>query len=323
MKNKTLIGIQITLWTCIAIFLGSIFVYRLTTDSNMGVTPVMASGKEIEYEVSLQDIEEISLSLISQDVYIYESNDDKLYIKHYANKNLVEKEKLQVIRKGNKVSITKQDKINFNLFNFNRWGLNEQVEVYIPVSYKGNLDSRTVSGELELSGLTLDELSCHSTSGEIKLRDIKAKELSVNEVSGDLELNNVEAESIRTKTTSGDVTIKNVKIDRIKASQVSGNFEMKGIGKQLELNSISGEIEIDLDEMANEVQMETVSGDIELNIPENNGFELIFNTVSGDIKSNFDLLGSIKTKGNKYIYENGESQMSIRTTSGDLEINKK
>lgn len=323
MKNKTLIGIQITLWTCIAIFLGSIFVHRLTTDSDMGLTPAMASGKEIEYEVSLKDIEEISLNLVSQDVYVYGSNDDKLYIKHYVNKNLVEKEKLQVTKKGNKISIVKQNKIGVNFFNFNIWGTNEQVEVYLPVNYNNNLDFRTVSGELELSGLTLDELSCHSTSGEIKLNDIKAKELSVNEVSGDLELTDVEAESVRTKTTSGDVKIKGVRLDRIKASQISGNFEMKGISQYLDLNSVSGEIEIDLDEMAEEVQRETVSGDIELSIPENNGFELTYNTVSGDIKSDFDLSGGINTKNNKYIYNNGGSQMSIRTTSGDLEVNKK
>ena len=323
MKKKTLIGIQITLWTCIAIFLGSIFVYSLVTDSDMGLIPTMATGKEIEYEVSLQDIEEISLNLVSQDVYVYESNDEKLYIKHYANKELTEKEKLQVMQKGNKISITKKDKINFNLFNFNRWSLNEQVEVYIPVSYKGNLDFRTVSGELELSDLTLDELSCHSTSGEIKLSNIKAKELSISDTSGDCELNDVEAESIQTKTTSGDVKIKDVKVDRIIASQVSGTFKIKGIGKSLDLKGVSGSIEVDLDEMAEEIQMETVSGDMELDIPENDGFELTFNTVSGNIKSDFDLSGSLNKKSSKYTYGEGKSQINIRSTSGDLRVNKK
>lgn len=326
MNKKTLIGIQITLWSCIVIFLASIFVYAIATDSKIGLSEVISIGKEMEYEVDLNNIEEISLDLASQDVFVYASNDDKLYIKHHTGREITEKEKLKVTQNGNTISITKPAVVMFNLFNLNRWNVNEQVEIYIPNKYMGDIDFKTVSGTINMADLIVNDMRCQSTSGEITLSNIQAKELTVHETSGNFELKNAKIEAIKTKTTSGDVKIKEIETDSIKASQVSGNLEVEGICNTVDVDSVSGEIELDLDQMLQSIDAKTVSGDVDINIPDNNGFDVIFSTVSGDLESNFDLLGSFgkksKEHNKKYSYKDGGIEIAINTTSGDLSIHK-
>lgn len=66
--------------------------------------------------------------------------------------------------------------------------------------------------------------------------------------------------------------------------------------------------------MFKEVSISSVSGNISLEIPENNGFRVQYNTVSGDLTSEFNL--------DNYTYKRDSAEVIVKTTSGDLNIEK-
>jgi DUF4097 and DUF4098 domain-containing protein YvlB len=61
----------------------------------------------------------------------------------------------------------------------------------------------------------------------------------------------------------------------------------------------------------------TVSGDAELSIPENDGFTVKYEKVSGDFECEFP----ITTSKNTGTYKDGGASFSMSTVSGDLDLN--
>ena len=314
MRYKTLISIQIGLWSCIIVFLISIFGYTLYKDFNRESIDTFGNGDEAEYTVKVADTKVIKIDFVSEEVEIVMSNEEDIRIVQATSYNLKEEDRLRIKSSGKIINIDKK-KINYS-FNFLD-GLNksETITIYIPKNFNKDLEVKTVSGSINLQDLQLEKIRCSSTSGYIKIEDLQIQEeLNLKSVSGDITLNQVNSNLIDINTTSGRIETYKVIAKTIRSTTTSGNVEFMGTCNKFKHNTTSGNLEASFNKMFKEATISSVSGDVNIEIHENDGFKVEYDTVSGDLTSKFSL--------DNYMYKKDIAKIIVKTTSGNLKIEK-
>ncbi len=137
----------------------------------------------------------------------------------------------------------------------------------------------------------LDELDEKTMSGDIQLENIDLNQIKIESVSGDLKLKTVKTNSITVKIASGDIKMNEVRLDEGKLDLKSGDFELSDsrINRQLKASTISGDNIVKNTQVAT-CQLSTVTGDNEImgkeadngKVGEQDGSLLELNSVSGD-----------------------------------------
>lgn len=122
--------------------------------------------------------------------------------------------------------------------------------VYLPGSELDSLSVQTVSGDMELGGLSAKGASLESVSGELELKElIVSGKLTVGTVSGDVDLDRCDAGEIDIVTVSGEV---------------EGTLLSP---KQFDVHTISGKLDVPASESgAARCTISTTSGDVELKL---------------------------------------------------------
>ena len=116
MSRKNLIILQIVLWSCIIVFLTGIFVYASFTNHEEMTIALTGKGHELNYEVPLENMNEIEVDLVNQDIYIYETDEPVLIVKQVANRRIPEDEKLRLVQYEHKVRVEKKNNISYLLY---------------------------------------------------------------------------------------------------------------------------------------------------------------------------------------------------------------
>jgi DUF4097 and DUF4098 domain-containing protein YvlB len=159
---------------------------------------------------------------------------------------------------------------------------------------------RTVSGEVELSGIAHDNA------------------VSLSSVSGSIRVNGVRAREVELSTVSGEMVLRDASCGRLSAKSISGGFEYTGAltpNGRYEVNSHSGGVRFVL--------------------VGNTGFELNASSFSGSIRSEFQM--TIGGDGNPNIrrgrrgpgdslqatFGDGSASLNLRTFSGSIVIAKR
>lgn len=144
--------------------------------------------------------------------------------------------------------------------------------------------------------------SGRSSNTELVVHVPERSTVKVNGVSIDIEVTDVHGAQ-RLKTVSGDVTTQAYETD-LDVESVSGDIDVKGAGKSshAHLNSVSGDVEVH--DLAGEIEITSVSGD--LIVTGGRWSRVDANTTSGD----FDFKGELT----------GNARLDVETISGDLDI---
>ncbi len=166
----------------------------------------------------------------------------------------------------------------------------------------------------------LDNLQIETVSANVNITnnsDIKTSSMDITTVSGEIWLLKVFANELTIETTSGYVNLTEVIANSINTANVSGNTEIMASTSELKAEAVSGKVYLSTTHIPEKTYIETVSGKVDIFIPENDGFSLNFETVSGNLDCEFSpLMGE---KGQKK-YKNGEKTLNIETVSGKLNI---
>ena len=136
-------------------------------------------------------------------------------------------------------------------------------------------------------------------SARISLSVPAGADVSVNTVSADALVNGVRAD-VRANTVSGGLTLDDI-TGEVKANTVSGEVEGHGLTGsfhgntvsgpitvqasrlgQVKLNTVSGDITLDLTSAASQISSNSVSGDVTVRIP-GGGFDIQAHTASGQV----------------------------------------
>ena len=178
------------------------------------------------------------------------------------------------------------------------------------------------------------DLSLHTTSAPIKAVTLTQKNLLIAALSGSTELGSVTAESIDLSSSSGSVCADSISAQTLTCSATSGSLEFGAVSAdQLDCNTSSGFVSMG-SVTSKTLGITTTSGNVELFLTSpftaticttsgsvdttlaNGGAEVLYTSNGGNLLTD----RSYQTKGDLYVLGNGESTLTVETSSGDLTI---
>ncbi len=186
-------------------------------------------------------------------------------------------------------------------------------------------------------GTALKAAKIHLTSGNINAQELTADEAEVKVTSGNVNLA-AAAGTFRAEATSGSLNIRltgvtkdvsvnvtsgNITLDaedarRLSVKSTSGDIRISGRTGDADVSATSGKINVRFSTF-NSLNIDVTSGTVTAALPENPGFRCKVEQTSG----RFDYTGIAFSKdGGTYSCGNGEKSCSIKTTSGNITIEK-
>lgn len=159
------------------------------------------------------------------------------------------------------------------------------------------------SGDISIKTITSKKLKTKTSSGRIKFGTITCDSFSVHASSGNISVEKIECETFSAETSSGDITFDKVTADYFDAEASSGDIKL-GLDKVPEASS----------------SLKTSSGEQSVFVPKEQGFSLKVSTTSGTFK---DRIGNNRFSPRGHYtnnYNGGGAQLSLTSTSGDIEL---
>lgn len=244
-------------------------------------------------------IETLDIDWVSGSVKIETHQEQGIIIKEETNEEISNKMRVHWWADGKTLKIKfSASGIRVKLFKTCR----KELTVIVPeTSVFSKIDVKVSSASIETAKLNSKKVHIASSSGIIDTI-LKTDEIKINTSSGNVILHQEnQTEKINITTASGNISLFGSKINSVT------------------LKSSSGKIKGDFEVTPSKGVFRSTSGKVVLNLPENVGFTIKSRSTSGDFESNFALVKSGKT----YTYGDGISNIEIKTTSGDVVVNKR
>ena len=215
------------------------------------------------------------------------------------------------IRQGNTASSS---------FFFHRGLAAADVELTIPRRFWESIQITATNGDVEIAdGLEVRSLAVKTASGDVQVGELACTELAFKSASGDLEADGT-METLRAETASGDITLRG-SVGALRAATASGDIDFTGPVRQVRCTSASGDIQIETEQMPEQLELSSKSGDCEAAMPGGEGFTLQYSTVSGDLDTDFQLVGPVGTRSGEAMYlDGGGRTFRISSISGDISL---
>ena len=223
----------------------------------------------------------IRAELGSADLHIYAAFDDMISVEVDGNAEI------SVRREDGVLTIRESEENGVSLFSPGE----NQVVIWLPAGYEGELRAALASGEVNVNGLDLPglDMDIATASGEIRLYSCFLGGLSLASASGDLWIGeDVLSGSLSVTSVSGELSAYEVTAADVNVYTVSGDVWMDGT--------------------AAGVSVDTTSGDVSLTLPgAAAGYDLHCSTASGRVTGADGAVG-------------GSVSVSVSTLSGDISI---
>ena len=119
-----------------------------------------------------------------------------------------------------------------------------QITLRLPRSWKGSLEARTVTGWMNVRGLTGTDLSLDSVGGMLMGTDLSFMTALARTVTGDMKLVGVNCERCTLASTSGEISLLASQMQSVSASSVTGgvNLDLVAPFEELTLNTVTGDL---------------------------------------------------------------------------------
>ena len=255
MKSKDLIISLIVILSVFALSLAGMLLFLLRNGSSVifnfdfGNTNLeLIDSKETEPS----EINKIYFNLYSTDVIVKDSENEKILVEYYSNRE--NNPKIELSKESIIVDESKYDVSCVGFCNSRR-----RVVLYLPSTYEEQIEIETKSGDVT------------------GLKDLSNNNLKIKTSSGDVTLN--QTNKVNVTTSSGDINID--KTETVKATTSSGEIEINTILGKATLQTSSGDVEITKIVLKEDSSIITSSGDVDIENNEGNCFVEV-QTSSGD-----------------------------------------
>ena len=114
-----------------------------------------------------------------------------------------------------------------------------------------------------------------------------ARQVNIESVSADMEITGLTADNLELNNVSGNCELNRCSILDVEIETVSGEVDYSGSLSTIDLNSVSADCSLNLTAGTNSITMECVSGDLSLTIPQEQGFTVELDGLNGRIHSEF------------------------------------
>lgn len=198
------------------------------------------------------------------------------------------------------------------------------VKLTLPQRFWDFVQVTTVNGDVDVAaGLEVGQLSVKTASGDAQVRGTEFQDLLFKSASGDLSAAELNGRSVQAESASGDVELDGC-FDSVHVTTSSGDMDLTGSVRALRCATASGDVEAELEQVPEQLDMNSKSGDCEVAMPAGEGFTLQFSTVSGELDSDFPLVGPIGKRSGEAIYlDGGGRSFHISSVSGDIDLRQK
>jgi lia operon protein LiaG len=253
-----------------------------------GITAVTVNSSQIKSQDSFNadEVKQIVIDVVNTDVNVIPVVDKKIGVDFYGSisTNLIagKPELVTDLKNGVlTISITYPKTITFGLINL----ANLYLDVYVPNNFSKDIKVSTVSGNLNISKLSIENFNFKSISGNLNADSLSAKFLTVETSSGKVNLNGVEG--------------------------------------KINADTISGEVTAVLKSFNNDLSIKTVSGEVNLSLPGSSEFKFKLGSVSGKIVNELGSKITFADSSNlEGIVGKGTFNITIETISGSIKITK-
>lgn len=195
------------------------------------------------------------------------------------------------------------------------------VRLTLPRRFWDFLQIATSSGDVDVDvDLEVGQLSVRTASGDLQLNHLTFQELIFKSASGDLDTGALSGRSVQAESASGDIRLEG-SFDSLRAGTASGDIQLEGGAREVRCHTASGDLNVELDQVPEALEMTSKSGDCEVAMPDGQGFTLQFSTVSGELDSDFQLVGPIGRRSGEAMYLDGGGRVfKMSSVSGDLNL---
>ena len=251
---------------------------------------------------SYSGIEEIELSLLSMDVQILPSRDGQLHV--YLAEGKEKAKYLEESISGNRYFAREKNRSQGKKFLGIAFliGMNRDEDLKLIVEAPQQMKAvtvKTMSGDLQVRGITAEATVLETMSGDATLREANAAKLEA--MSGDVKLQEATAEKLTIKTASGDISLLNAGGREMVVQSTSGDVDWRGAGSEnTQITTTSGDVDL-MEIDARQLKIKTISGETEIRTSQFDNLNI--SSTSGDVEGSFFAQNSY-----------------VQTVSGDIEI---
>lgn len=149
-------------------------------------------------------------------------------------------------------------------------------------------------------------------------RDWSCNELEIDAASAKVCVNDLTIHTVDFDGASGVCEFVNCNVDHMDLDTASGDIKFTGTLTELDCDAASASCVLHLSNTPLRIDADMASGDLRLTLPEDCGFTVKLDALSGDFTSDF----STVTQNGKYIYGDGSCDINVSAMSGDVTIRK-
>ena len=142
--------------------------------------------------------------------------------------------------------------------------------------------------------------------------------LEIDAASASLEINDLTIRDMEFDGASGTCVFNNCTVETLELDTASGDILFQGNLTRMDCDSASANILLDLKNVPKSLDLDTASGDLDVVLPENAGFTVNMDTMSGNFESDF----ATSMRNNNYIAGNGQCRIDVDAMSGSVTIRK-
>lgn len=283
-----------------------------------GSSPQWTYERQVTWDPSLSSVEGIRIAWGDGPVYVKPCEGTMITVTEYASRPLEEEEFFQMTSSGGVLEIQwDHSLLPLSVFQ----GLEKQLEVEVPrevLSHLEEFSCGNATGNVDVSDITAQEVNITSAAGDLSLLSLQGEKVHLSTVSGEVQWTQGKAENLSLETTSGGVKLYQVQTGVCGVSTVTGDVNFSGQGQELSVETISGQVYLDLSAGLKEADLRSVSGLLSLALPQEEGFQAAYSTMSGKFRSDFT---GAEEKGT-FLYRTGGADIQFTTTSGDMMVRK-
>lgn len=191
----------------------------------------------------------------------------------------------------------------------------EDKHLHLEVPEGIELFVNTTAAPVKAEKLHQKELMIATYSGGAALGTVTAENADISSSSGNISVDSLSGLALKCSTSSGSVAFGQVSVETLACSTSSGRVTADSMAaEEFSVKTSSGGVRLTLAQTATG-EIHTSSAGVEVTLPEG-GAEVNYTTSSGKLKCN----GDYERRGELYVFGRGESQLTIQTSSGHLEL---
>lgn len=149
-------------------------------------------------------------------------------------------------------------------------------------------------------------------------RDWVCRELEIDVASADLDIRDLTIHEFDFDGASGRCTLTNCAVGEMSLETASGDVTFSGTLDALDCDSASAKLQLELRNTPRSIDMDTASGSLTMVLPEDCGFTVSLDALSGRFSSDF----ATTTQNGHHIYGDGSCKINVSSMSGGVTIRK-